>query len=79
MILCMLSLKYAVYENIHWGGFAFIKNVSKGWKKSLQWVGQIVLLTCIFSETTLMLRNSEITRFEYVKSIAFKFCTRADL
>jgi hypothetical protein len=26
-----------------------------------------------------MLRNSEITRFEYVKSIAFKFCTRADL
>jgi hypothetical protein len=35
--LHMLSLKYAVYENIHWGGFAFIKNVSKGRKKSLQW------------------------------------------
>ena len=39
MILCMLSLKYAENENIHWGGFAFIKNVSKEWKKSLQWVG----------------------------------------
>ena len=32
--------------NIHWGGIALIKNVSKGREKSLQWGGYIVLLTC---------------------------------
>ena len=25
--------------NMHWGRFAFIKNVSKEWEKSLQWGG----------------------------------------
>jgi len=33
----------------------------------------------LFNIKTLKFRNSEITRFEYVKSIAFKFRTRAGL
>jgi hypothetical protein len=35
-----LQLPVIVYKaNIYWGGFAFIKKVSKGRKKSLQWGG----------------------------------------
>jgi len=33
----------------------------------------------LFNIKTLKFRNSEITRFEYVKSVAFKFRARADL
>ena len=32
--------------NIHWGGFVFIENVSKGWKKNYNGADKIVLLTC---------------------------------
>jgi len=59
--------------NIHWGGFASIKNVPKGRKHVYNGADRL------FNIKTLKFRNSEITRFEYVKSIAFKFRTRAGL
>ena len=35
--------------NIHWGGFAFIKKVSKGWTKVYNGADGFILITCIFT------------------------------
>ena len=33
----LLDISVSPKANIHWGGFAFIKNISKEQRKSLQW------------------------------------------
>ena len=68
--------------NIQWDEFAFIKKTyQRGEKKVYNGADRLSYLPNLdhLMKLTLKFRNSEIIRFEYLKGIAFKFRTKADL